>query len=249
MGLYQMDPARILQVYVAQGAVCVIFLVLASLILNRGRQRLNLILSGSYFTVAIGLTINIVYASLPMINIVYTFLTNPQLELIVLILYYMTLFFLFLYPAFLLCFILILLKSEKIITTSKQIIIILVYAVILSCMVFIPNGVEINASTDWKPVWSWFLFIYVMGVVTLVFIPSLYFAVKIYKKFEEEQIRKKWRYFLIGLIGLYIFAFGTLFSNALNIQTFRTIWSIISLILVLISPVSIYLGVGKQIGE
>ena len=106
-------------------------------------------------------------------------------------------------------------------------------------MVFIPNGVEINASTDWKPVWSWFLFIYVMGVVTLVFIPSLYFAVKIYKKFEEEQIRKKWRYFLIGLIGLYIFAFGTLFSNALNIQTFRTIWSIISLILVIISPISI----------
>lgn len=239
MGLYQMDMARILQVYVAQGAVFVFFLILVSLILKRGRQRLNLIFSGSYITVAIGLIINFIYAPI----------THPQLELTVLILYYMTLFFLFLYPAFLLCFVLILLKSEKIITTSKQIIIILVYAVILSCMVFIPNGVVINASTDWKPVWSWFLFIYVMGVVTLGEVLSFYFAFKIYKKFEEEQIRKKWRYFLMGLIGLYIFAFGTLFSNALNIQTFRTIWSIISLILVIISPISIYLGVGKQIGD
>ncbi len=239
MGLYQMDPARIIQVYVAQGAVCVIFIILAYLILKRGKQRLNLIFSGSYLTVVIGFIINFI---LPPIS-------HPKLELLVLILYYMTLFFLFLFPAFLLCFVLILLKSEKIITTSKQIIIIVVYAVILFCMVFVPNGVVINASTEWKPVWSWILFIYVMTVVSLGMFSSLYYAFKIYKKFEEEQIKKKWRYFIIGLIGLYIFTFGTLFSNALNIQTFRNIWSIISLILVLISPVSIYLGVGKQIGD
>ena len=239
MVLYQLDLTRIIQVYVVQGVICVFFLFLAYKILKRGRQRLNLILSGSYMTMAIGLIINFIYAPI----------TNPQLELIVLILYYMTLFFLFLYPAFLLCFILILLKSEKIITTTKQIIIILVYAVILFCMVFIPNGVVINASTDWRPVWSWLLFIYVMGVVTLGFVPSFYFSIKIYKEFEEEQIKKKWRYFIMGLIGLYIFAFGSLFANALNIQTFRTIWSIISLILVIISPISIYMGVGKQIGE
>ena len=116
-------------------------------------------------------------------------------------------------------------------------------------MVFIPDGVTINADTEWKPVWTWFLFIYVIGVITLGFIPSFHFAFKIYKLFEEEQIKKKWRYFLIGLVGLYIFAFGTLFSNTLNIQTFRTIWSVISLILVIISPYSIYKGVGKQIGD
>ena len=234
-----MDLTRFLQVYVAQGSVAIFFLILAYLILKRGKQRLNVILSGSYITIAVGLFINFIYAPMQ----------HPQLELIVLILYYLTIFFIFLYTAFLLCFVLILLKSEKIITTSKQIIIILVYAVILSCMVFIPKGVVINASTEWKPVWSWFYFSYVIAVVTIGFLTSFYFAFKIYKLFEDEQIKKKWRYFLIGLTGLYIFAFGTLFSNALNIQTFRTIWSIISFALVIISPISIYLGVGKQIGE
>lgn len=237
MGLYQMDMVRFLQVYVAQGVVAVFFLILACLILKRGKQRLNLILSGSYITVAVGLFINFIYAPMQ----------HPQLELIVLILYYLTIFFIFLYTAFLLCFVLILLKSEKIITTSKQIIIILVYAAILSCMVLIPNGVVINASTDWKPVWSWPYFIYVIAVVTFGFLTSFYFAFKIYKRFEDEQIRNKWRYFLIGLIGLYIFAFGTVFSNTLNIQTFRNIWGIISFALVIISPYSIYKGVGKQI--
>jgi len=239
MGLYQMDPARFLQIYVLQGAICVFFLILAYFILKRGKQRLNLILSGSYITIAAGLSLNFIYA--PM--------THPQLELIVLILYYLVIFLVFLYPAFLLVFVLILLKSEKIITTSKQIIIILVYAVILSFMVFIPNGVVINKSTDWKPVWSWPYFIYVIAVVTFGFLTSFYFSVKIYKLFEDEQIRKKWRYFLIGLIGLYIFATGTLLSNTLNIQTIRNIWSVISFALVIISPYSVYKGVGKQIGD
>ena len=176
MVLYQLDLTRIIQVYVVQGVICVFFLFLAYKILKRGRQRLNLILSGSYITVAIGLIINFIYAPI----------TNPQLELIVLILYYMTLFYLFLYPAFLLCFILILLKSEKIITTTKQIIIILVYAVILFCMVFIPNGVVINASTDWKPVWSWLLFIYVIGVITLpITVHADY--LKVVKKTENQN--------------------------------------------------------------
>ncbi len=239
MGLYQMDMARFLQVYVAQGLICVFFLILAYLILKRGKQRLNLMLSGSFITIAVGLSLNFIYAPI----------THPQLELIVLILYYLTIFFIFLYPAFLLCFVLILLKSEKIITTSKQSIIIIGYAVILSCMVFIPNGVVINASTNWKPVWSWFYFAYVMVVVTLGFIPSYYISFKIYKLFEDEQIKEKWRYFLIGLIGLYIFASGTLLSNTLNIQAIRNIWSVISFALVIISPYAVYKGVGKQIGD
>jgi len=124
MILYQFDLTRFIQVYVAQGIVCVVFLFLAYKILSRGRQRLNLILSGSYITVGIGL----------IINFIYFWITN---EAIVRILYYMTLFFLFLYTAFALVFALILLKSEKIITTKKQLIIILIYAVLLFCMVFI----------------------------------------------------------------------------------------------------------------
>ena len=78
---------------------------------------------------------------------------------------------------------------------------------------------------------------------------DFYFSAKIYKEFKDEQVKKKWRYFLIGLACFYVFGFGTLLSNTLNIQTIRTIWSLIGLVLVILSPYLMYYGVGKQIRE
>ena len=161
----------------------------------------------------------------------------------------MTLFFLYLFPVFLLVFVLIIYKSEKVFTTTKQSIIILICSVAIFCMVFIPGGVTINASTDWKPVWSWLFFSYLITVITIIYIPAFYYSTKIYKEFEDEQLKKKWRFLLIGIFLLYMLNFGTLFSNTLNIQTFRTVWSMISLILVIVSPYMMYYGVGKQIRE
>ena len=141
----------------------------------------------------------------------------------------------------------ILYESEKVFITGKHVIIMIIYAAALSLMVIIPNGVTINASTDWKPVWSWMLFIYVIVVITLGFIPCYYISIKIYKEFADDQLKKKWKLFILGLVGLHAFTFGTLLSNTLNIQTFRSIWSLISLVLVIISPYLMYYGVGKQI--
>lgn len=232
-----MDLTRFIQVYIAQGIICLYFIFLGIRILSHNRkQHLNILLSCSYFTVAIGFIINFIYAPI----------TN---ESIVLVLYYMTLFFLFLYPAFLLAFILMLYKSEKLFNMAKGIFVVIIYAIILVGMVFIPNGVTINARTDWKPVWSWLLLIYVMTVLTIAFIVSFYVSTKIYKEFKDEQLKKKWRFFLIGIAIFYVFTFGTLLSNTLNIQAFRNIWSIISLILVFVSPYMMYYGVGKQIRE
>ena len=154
----------------------------------------------------------------------------------------------FLFGAFFVVFVLMLLKSEKVITPKKQAIYILIYFVAELCSLFIPEGVTINASTEWKPVWSVAFFVYFIGVLLILgMIPSLYYSIQIYKRFEDEIIKKKWKYFIYGIIGIYIFAIGTLFSNTLNVQTFRTIWSGISLILVILSPLLMYYGVGRQI--
>ncbi len=244
MVFYQMDLTRFLQVYIVQGIVAVIFLVLAYKILSRDRKRLNLILSLAYIFTVTGIFINFIYAPL-------------TIESVVIILYYLTLIFMFMFGAFLLVFVLMLIKSEKVITTSKQIIIILLYGLALACMVFVPEGtlipgrttipVEISANTDWKPVWSDIFFIYFVSVLLLELIPLLYYALKIYQQFEDELIKKKWKFFVYGIILLYVFSIGTLFSNTLNIQTFRTVWSLIGLVLVIVSPYLIYYGVGKQI--
>jgi hypothetical protein len=235
MSLYQLDLARILQIYVVQGLVGVFFLFLAYRILKRDIKRLNIIFSCFYIIAAAGVFMNFIYAPL-------------TIESTVLILYYITIFCFLFSPIFLLVLELILIKSEKVIDTKKQLIIIGIYGVLLICMIFIPNGVTINANTDWKPVWSVAYFLYTIIILTIgAIVPGLYYSTIIYKNFEDPKLKKKWQYFIIGLCGLYVLVYGTLISNTLNIQAVRLIWTIISLILVIFPPYLMYYGVGKQI--
>ena len=75
----------------------------------------------------------------------------------------------------------------------------------------------------------------------------MYFSVQIYNQFEDEKIKRKWGYFVIGIIGLFFLVYGTLISNTLNNDNFRLAWSIVSLILITIPPYMLYYGIGKQI--
>ncbi|TFG16001.1 MAG: hypothetical protein EU535_00135 [Promethearchaeota archaeon] len=235
MVIYQLDTARIIQVYIVQGLIGVFFLYLTYLILKRDTKRLNIIFSCFYIIAAAGVFINFIYAPL-------------TIESVILVLYYITIFCFLFAPIFLIIVELILLKSEKVITTKKQILLILIYGVLLFGMVFIPNGVTINASTNWKPVWSIPYFVYTVLILSIgAVIPGLYFSVQIYHQFEDEKIKKKWGYFMIGIIGLYVLVYGTLISNTLNNDTFRLAWSIVSLILITIPPYMLYYGIGKQI--
>jgi len=235
MVLFQLDIARILQVYVAQGIVGAFFLYLAYKILKRDTKRLNLMLSLGYMAAAIGIFINFIYAPL----------TD---ETIVMILYYLTIIVMFAFVPFFLVFVLILLQSEKLMTPKKQWLIVIIYILAESGCIFIPGGVTINASTGWKPVWSWAMFIYFVSVLVILgMVPSFYYSSKIYQQFDDEQLKRKWKFFILGMCGIYIFAIGTLLSNTLNIQAFRTIWSLFAMILVISSPLLIYYGVGRQI--
>ena len=235
MVLYQLDTARIIQVYIVQGIVAVFFLILAYKILKRDTKRLNIIFSCFYISAAAGVIMNFIYALI-------------MVEIIVLILYYITIFCILFSPIFLLVLELILIKSEKVIDTKAQFMIIGIYAALLISMVFIPNGVTINASTNWKPVWSVPYYIYTIIILTVgAIVPGLYYSTQIYKKFEDKILKKKWQYFILGLCGLYVLVYGSLTSNTLNREEIRTIWSIISLILVIFPPYLIYYGVGKQI--
>ncbi len=239
MVYFQLTPVRILTVYIAQGIILVAFFYLAIRILLRDRKRLNVIFAGLYISPAIGVLINFIYAPL----------TD---EFIVLILNFFTNFGFFYAPIFIVVFDLILLKSEKVISTSKQLMILTIYGIAMFGMLFflfIPGfGVTINQGTSWSPVWSLPFLIYVASVETIgALIPSLYFSFQIYKKFEDEVLKKKWRYFIFGFIALMIFMYAIFLSNTLGDPTFRLVIGIIGLILVILGGFLMYNGVGKQI--
>jgi hypothetical protein len=239
MVYFLLTPGRIITVYIAQGVIFLVFLYLAIRILLRDRKRLNVIFAGLYISPAIGLLINFIYA--PMTD-----------EFIVLILNFFTNFGLFYAPIFIVVFDLILLKSEKIISTSKQLMILFIYGIAMFSMVFllfIPGfGVTINSGTNWSPVWSLPFFLYVVFVETIgALIPSLYFSFQIYKKFEDEVLKRKWRFFIFGFIALMTFMYAIFISNFLGDPTIRLIIGVMGLILAILGGFLMYFGVGKQI--
>ncbi|MFW9867416.1 MAG: hypothetical protein ACFFEN_15075 [Candidatus Thorarchaeota archaeon] len=236
-----MDAARIFTVYVAQGILFAFFIFLAYKILKRDRKRLNIIFSLFYLSVAVGLLINFIYA--PMEDV--------ALESIVLILNFLTNFFISFSVVFLVVFELILLKSEKVVTFGKQLLVIVLYGVALFCMIFFLSiftpGIGVTFP-EGKPKWELPFFIYVVIVVTIGgIIPTLYLAFRISKKFEDEVLKKKWKFFIIGLVALFIFMYAIYISNYLNDDTIRLVMGGLGLILEIVGGYLIYYGVGRSI--
>ena len=239
MVYFQLTPTRFITIYIAQGLMCFYFLFLAYKILKRDRKRLNLIFSMFYLSSVFGFIINFIYGPL----------TD---EFVVTILNFLTNFGIFYSPIFIVVFELILLKSEKVISTSKQLIILIIYGIVMFCMIlflFTPGlGVTLNAGTGWSPVWSIPFFIYVVLVETFgAILPTLYLSFQIYKKFEDDVLKKKWKFFILGFCALAIFMYGIFISNTLNIPTFRMIIGVVGLILALLGANLMYYGVGRQI--
>lgn len=234
MVLYQLSIGRIIAIYVANGIIFTFFIYLAYKILKQSRKRQNIYFSLMYISVAIGIFINFIYATLTDSNLI-------------ILLNFFTNYFITLGTIFLTVFVLILLKTEEIFDTKKQLTLIITYAILLSLMIFIPDGVEVGPHTGWSPHWSWPLFIYVAIIITIMSVaPSLYYSIKLYKKFEDILIKKKWKFFIIGMSELFAVLYGTFFTHALNISLIRTIWSIIALVLSLSGAYLIYYGVAKK---
>jgi len=228
------DLPRFIQIFIVQGLIGIIYLYMAYRILKREAKGLNLILSGFYVCGGTGVIINIIYA----------FIFQ---EIIVTILHFFTYFVLCLSLVFLMVFVLIVAKSEAKINKHVQRILILSFGILLLGLLFIPNGITINSSTEWKPVWSILFFIYSIILCSLFAIfPTIYYSLRLYNKFEHQELKKRWKYFIIGIFAYFFLYYGTSISNTLANPTFRLVWSLISLP-TLISLYFIYYGVVKQI--
>ncbi|MFX1411051.1 MAG: hypothetical protein ACFFA6_11920 [Promethearchaeota archaeon] len=231
---------RLLTIYVAQGLVCAFFIFLAYKILKRDRKRLNVIFSGFYISAALGIIINFIYGPID----------DEALVNIVRILNFLTNFGIFYAPIFLVVFDLILLKSEKVITTGKQLLILIGYAIAMFCTVFLAvmEDIGISFNEDWAPVWGIGFFLYLITIESVfAIIPSLFYSVQIYKKFEDDQLKQKWKYFIFGFCALAIFMYGIMFSNFLDISIVRTLMGIIGIVCGITGAYLMYSGVGRQL--
>lgn len=240
MVLYQLEsPMRIITIYVAQMLVCLWFAYLAYRILKRDRKRLNIIFAGFYLSGVIGNIFNFIYGPIPYVGVV-------------LVLNYLTNFGIFYAPIFLVVFDLMLLKSEKVINTTKQLLILIGYGIAMFCMIFFiitPGwGVTLGPTTSWSPVWALPFFLYLICIESIFAVgPILYLSFRVYNKFEDEQLKKKWKQFIYGFCALIVFLYAIFISNFLNIPNVRIVAVGIGIVCALVGGYLMYNGVGRQL--
>ena len=231
-----MDYIRIFQVFGAHSVIIFVCLLLSYFLLRPPRSNKKTIFACFYIFLSLGLILNWIYYFI-------------FIEEIVLIIYYIAIISSYGSGNFVVIFALMYWKGEEIITPLRQIIIALISYAFFSFSIFIPNGVVINASTNWKPVWSAPLTLYFF-IVIIIFqvIPIFYLMIKRIADIDpiEKNVKIGWRVFLIGST-LYIF--GGL--QIILVRVYFSGWvllisGITNIILMIIGPTLMYYGLNHE---
>lgn len=232
-------------IYVTQGFLLFFFTALAYQILKRKRKRLNLIFSSFFISIGIGAIFNMIYAPIPI-----------QFELTIKVLYFLSIFFIFFGPIFILIVNFIILESTIIFSVKRQNRYIFLYGVLIFCGMLIlmlipdPNnifGVEIES--DGRPRWSLGFFIYTISIVTIfAMIPIIRTSLKIYSSLETKTLKKKWFYYLLGSLGVFSWAYLLFITNLIANNTLRLILSFYG-ISVIIWVLLMYYGIGFKLKQ
>lgn len=232
--MFQIDPNRLILVFLIQGFMSVFFLFLAIRVISRHKHRINAYVSGFFLSVLVGAVLNMIYALLFMLN--YD-------KAIIITLNLITNFFVFYSLIFLTEINLLLLYSDKF-SVIKQYMLMVIYGALLLLGIFIPNAISLNAIG--QPNWSFLFFLYIIFLFTLfAIIPFIVTSLKLTSAHTNKALRNKWLCYVLGLIGLFFYLYMICFANLLNNSTFLTIVSFISP-LVIVSCILIYYGIGQK---
>lgn len=235
--IYQ-EFGRILLILIPQPAIGIILLLLAVKILKRKRILMTYILSIFYFLLGLAM----------FVNIIYLLLTPSQLELLLYFLYYLTIYLIIFSFIFIVFFNIQLNQPEPTITIRRQIFYITIYGFGCFFLLLYPEGIKLGSSTDWIPIFSWGFLITAYTFFTIIIvIPTTFLLIKLYDKFQAKDLKKKFRYFMIGIIGMLITLYGTILYNTWQDPIFKAIWNVLVVILLIPSGILIFIGTGQKI--
>ena len=237
--ILQIDFSRIFLIFVIGMVLAIFFLGLGWSILRRRKSRLNATFSGFYISIALGLLINSAYV---VINEIF------RSEPLALLLYYISSFLIFYGPVFMLATNRILLHSEVVYRLKSELKLLLIYGFALGFTIvfYLFDGIELNESTNWRPIWSLPYFIYIIIIVSaFTTMPTIYSSFKILIVMKDKKMKRRWIWLLIGLLGLYIYEYLVYLMNYLNSDFLRTLSSLYAITIILWVWL-IYKGVKKE---
>jgi len=177
--------------------------------------------SGFFISVSIGNILNMIYAV--MLD-----------ATVILVLHFLTLFFMFFGIVFVFIVNMIILESTLVFSVKRQNRYILFYGILLFVGMLILVilgkifGKVIHENTkmdpflgvkisDGVPQWGPIFFIYLVLIITgFTIIPIIYTNFKIYFRFERKALKRKWACYLIGSLGVIAIMYSLMINNLLN---------------------------------
>jgi len=236
--ILQISASRIFFIFGIHPILIIFFLYVAYLILKRNKNPITLTLSVFYILTAIGFTLNIIFILLILVHV----------ESILSIVYFITTYLILFPQIFLVIFILHLLHSVPSLSKKKQMFIICTYGILSFIVLLWPGGITINSHTNWIPIFSWqFLIVSYIFFTCSIFIPTIVNLIKMYKLFKDKGLKKKLRYFSLGIFGTLISLYGLILYNTWDDPLYKLIWGVLSLFIVPISAFLIYYGIGHNL--
>ncbi len=244
--LFQIGLDRILVIYISQGIIVIFFSLLVYRILQRKRQRINVIFSFFFISTIIGLIFNMIYAPLDPI----------QFNSLIKFLNFLANFFVFLGPIFMVIVNFIILESTLIFSVKRQNRYIYTYGFMIFfgmlILLLIPDPLSILGVTitgEGRPEWGIVFFIYLVSMLTgFAVIPIFRTSVKIYRNLETKELKKKWSYYVIGSLGVFSWGYLIFATNYFGhaFETLRTISSLYGISIVL-WVLLMYYGIGFKL--
>ena len=237
MLLQSIDLPDLVIIFISQLILASIFLFIAIKLLRRTRPRPIITLSILYFLLIAGFIFNIIHVIIRTIN--------PENVLLLKVIYFLTFYPLLFAPIFLLTFIMSILKLGDVFTLKKQLIITLIYGSVTFLIFFIPKGITFKES---RPEYSWAFFAAIYTSFTIfITIPTIWYSRRLVGTFQDKILKKKLITFLIGVFAMYSVIYGAVLYLTWQNPLFRTIWSVVTFILMIPSGILIYLGIGREL--
>ena len=232
-----MVDTALLQTFLINGGTALAFFLVALSVLKRsGIKRISGTFALFFITIAIGLIVNVVYR---IINEEYWNIVLNKVTI-----YFSALGVIFLYE-----FNLLIRFSENEITLKRQIVLFVIYALLLSFLFFIADGVTWDYSPGiygvpvWSPLFAWYGGLLCQGLFVLI----LYTSAKISAQFSDIQAKKKYRFTIVAILMFDFILVGNFVANGLNIPIVRTIFLVGSGISIVFGTYWLYQGTKRNI--
>ncbi len=219
----------------------VLFLFLGLKVLKRGKQITNRYMGTYYVWMGVTMSLNVLYVALD-VPVLIASLSNLVGASMVFA------------QVFLLLFVLIIRHSQAEINKQKQVLWITIAGLIgvgMFLVGMLGSGTIAGTNTDTGdtvPVWSiYYASFFFAGSVLFIGL-TLYNAYVARKGFSDATMKKRFTYFLIGMILLFSLMVMNPWSNLEPAGTFRTIFGIYAIVIV---PAAflLYLSLGKEVAK